>query len=424
MSTATRLASLCTFQRHRQHRLAPRHGEELTVRVRQLHVNHVDDIVPHRKPLVMQGFDRSSTPARILQRQFAQQGMFLVTDQARLHEIAIDERQTCRGFVVGTGGGGRVGGTIQLVKPPVEVTREVDHVLARRLPFFHHHGIVKRHHVRLDGPFHSVLRPPRLIGRDSLVKHVTTQIVDARRRLSHQLKVFGHGQIQSERGWRGIAVRGLHLHQLSKGIHIHGQHLVVEGFTPLVVPSSVSDHFPRLIMFAGQGDTRPEFHPRQIVDGHASKHTTHGHGFVGLVVDVLRVRRGILVVKDAHAVDEERVAVFHTQIPHFGDGAIGRRQRDHGHLPLFFGVETNGFLQANREIRVGVVVKFARGIADQGNAYLVHFSRTRSFLLIQLSYLAGQPFQRTRIVSFLRFTTESMRNRSSSETMTFWTSSS
>ena len=200
MSLTSRIAPLCQFQRHRQHRLALGHGEELSVRVGQLHVNHVDDVVSHRKPLVMQGFHRSTTPARILQRQFSQELVFLVSDQRRLHEIAIDQRQPRGGLVVGTGRRGRVGGTVQLVKPPVEVTREVDHVLARRLPFFHHHGIVVGHHVRLDGPFHSVLRSPSLIDSGSLVEHVSSQIVDARRLLSHQLKVFGHCQIQTERG--------------------------------------------------------------------------------------------------------------------------------------------------------------------------------------------------------------------------------
>ena len=207
--------------------------------------------------------------------------------------------------------------------------------------------------------------------------------------------------------------------QLSKRVHIHGQHLVVVGFTPVVVLSGVSDHFPRLIVFAGQGDARPEFHTRQVVGVHAAKHTSHGHGFVGFVLEVFSVGRGILVVNDSQTVDEQRVLVFETQILHEGDGTIGRRQRDHGRLPLLFGLETNGFLQANLEIRVGVVGKFARGIADEVDAYLVHFRLTRSFLLIQLSYLAGQPFQRTRAVSFLRFTTESMRNRSSSVVVTF-----
>ena len=171
-----------------------------------------------------------------------------------------------------------------------------------------------------------------------------------------------------------MAVRAPHVNQLSKRVHFHGQHLVLEGFTPVTVLSGVSHHFPR---------------------------------------------RGVLLVQDAQAVDEQRVLVFETQILHEGDGAIGRRQRDHGRLPLLFGIETDGFLQANLEIRVGVVGKLARGIADEGDAYLVHFRLTRSFLLIQLSYLAGQPFQRTRTVSFLRFTTESMRNRSSSVVVTF-----
>ena len=139
---------------------------------------------------------------------------------------------------------------------------------------------------------------------------------------------------------------------------------------------------------------------------------------------MLGVRRGELIVEDAHAVDEQRVLVFETQILHEGDGAVGRRQRHHGRLPLLFGGKTDGFLKANLKIRIGVVGKFGVGIADEGDANLVHVRRTRSFLFIQLSYLAGQPFQRTRIVSFLRFTTESMRNRSSSAVVTFWRSSS
>ena len=424
MSDASCLASLCAFQRHRQHGLALGHGEELAVFVGQLDVDHFDDVIANAQPLVMQGFHGSTSPPQILQRQFAQQRVFLIPHQARLHNVAIHHGQTGGGFVVGTGGRGGVGGRVQLVKPPVEVTREVDHGLSRRCPFFHHYGGVVGHHVGLDGPSHSVLRTSPLVRRVSFVERVTSQIVDARRRFSHQLEVLGHGQIQPKDGRRGVGVRGPHPRRLSERVHIYRQHLVVEGFRPVIVPSSVADHFPGLHVFGCQSQARPEFHPRQTVGIRASKHASHGHGFVGSVVDVFGVRRAILIVEDAHAVEEQRVLVFETQILHEGDGAVGRRQRDHGRLPLLFGGETEGFLQANLKIRVGVVGKFGGGIADEGDAYLVHVRRTRSFLFIQLSYLAGQPFQRTRTVSFLRFTTESMRNRSSSAVVTFWRSSS
>ena len=161
-------------------------------------------------------------------------------------------------------------------------------------------------------------------------------------------------------------------------------------------------------------------HPRQIVWLVVAKHAVHGDGFLSQVLDVSGIRRGKLVVENAKAVDDQRVLPLQPQIFHEGERPVGRRQRHHGRLPLLVGGEANGFGQTNFKIRIGVVGIFRRGIADEGHAYLVHaFRGTRSFLLIQLSYFAGQPFQRTSSVSFLRFTTASMRNRSSSAVVTF-----
>ena len=136
------------------------------------------------------------------------------------------------------------------------------------------------------------------------------------------------------------------------------------------------------------------------------------------------IRAGKLVVDDADAVDEQRVRLFQSQSI---QGRVGTILRGHGHqgrLPSFFGFEMEGFGQSDFEIHVGIVWKLARGITDEGHAYLghdiVHLERDiRSFLLIQLSYLDGQPFQRTSTLSFFRLTTESMRNKSSSVTATF-----
>ena len=283
MSDVSCLASLCAFQRHRQHGLSLGHDEELAVFVRQLSVHHVDDVVSHGQPLVMQGFHGPSATARILQRQFAQQLVFLISHQTGLHDVAIHHGQTGdRGLVVGAGGRGRVGGAIQLVKPPVDVTREVDDGFPRRTPFFHSDEGVGRQ-TALHGPSHSVLGSSSLVSADPLDEGVSSQSVDAGVCFSHQFKVLGHGQVQSEFAGGMIAIRGPHPRRLSDRVHVHRHHLVVVRFGPVTVTSSVSNHLKRLGMFQRRGYARPEFHAGQIVGIVAAKHDSHGHCFLGQV---------------------------------------------------------------------------------------------------------------------------------------------
>ena len=207
----------------------------------------------------MQGFHGLTTSSRILQGEFSQQRVLLISHQGGLDEIAVDESQL---RLVNLGRFAK--GAVEIAKRPIHVAREEDDVFSCT-QLSGRHGVGVGSHVGFHGPLEHVASPTTREIHDAFVMRVGTLVIASGTTLFHDAKILGHRHVETEHGRGMVATRGVDLDVLMQRIQRHHHHLVVVTLHPMICGSGLLHQLLTLKWFAVIDDARPKFGSRHAV---------------------------------------------------------------------------------------------------------------------------------------------------------------